>query len=83
MILVNATATVTSRGQVTLPKLVRKVLDSRTIEFEVRGDLVMVRSVQSVACSLATYARKKAPLADVRDAVWKEVARAKAQSRPS
>ena len=79
----NAVATVTSRGQVTLPRRVREALDSRIIEFEVRDNLVLVRPVRSVAGGLAAYARKHRPLAEVRAEVWKEVARAKAQSRPS
>ena len=79
----NAVATVTSRGQVTLPGMVRAALDSRIIEFEVRDNLVLVRPVRSVAGGLAAYARKHHPLAEVRAEVWKEVARAKAQSRPS
>ena len=79
----NATATVTSRGQVTLPRMVRDVLGSRMIEFEVKDDLVLVRPVQSVAGGLAAYARKERPFAEVRTEVWKEVARAKATSRPS
>jgi AbrB family looped-hinge helix DNA binding protein len=79
----NAIATVTSRGQVTLPKIVRDVLGSRSVEFEVKGNLVVVRPVQSVAGGLAAYARKEQPFAEVRDQVWKEVARAKAKNRPS
>lgn len=79
----NAVATVTSRGQVTLPGMVREALDSRIIEFEVRDNLVLVRPVRSVAGGLAAYARKHRPLAEVRAEVWKEVARAKSQSRSS
>jgi len=79
----NAIATVTSKGQVTLPGRVREALDSRFIEFEVRDKLVLVRPVRSVAGGLAEYARKHRPLAGVRAEVWKEVARAKAQGRSS
>jgi bifunctional DNA-binding transcriptional regulator/antitoxin component of YhaV-PrlF toxin-antitoxin module len=79
----NATATVTSRGQVTLPRKVRDVLDSRLIEFDVRDDIVLVRPVRSVAGGLAAYARKPRSLSDVRNEVWKEVAHAKGQGRPS
>jgi bifunctional DNA-binding transcriptional regulator/antitoxin component of YhaV-PrlF toxin-antitoxin module len=79
----NAVATVTSRGQVTLPRRVREALGSRIIEFDVQDDVVLVRAVRSVAGGLAAYARKHRPLAAVRAEVWKEVARAKAQGRPS
>ena len=79
----NAVATVTSRGQVTLPRMVREVLDSRIIEFDVRDDLVVVRPVRSVGGGLAAYARKHRPFAQVRAEVWKGVAHAKAEVRPS
>jgi hypothetical protein len=58
-------------------------LGSRIIEFDVQDDVVLVRAVRSVAGSLAAYAREHRPLAEVRAEVWKEVAHAKAQGRPS
>jgi bifunctional DNA-binding transcriptional regulator/antitoxin component of YhaV-PrlF toxin-antitoxin module len=73
----------TSRGQVTFPRKVREALNSRLIEFDVRDDVVLVRPVRSVAGGLAAYAGKSRPLSQVRDEVWKEVARAKATGRPS
>jgi bifunctional DNA-binding transcriptional regulator/antitoxin component of YhaV-PrlF toxin-antitoxin module len=79
----NAVATMTSRGQVTLPRIVREFLHSRILEFEVRDDVVLVRPVQSVAGSLAAYAGKHRPLSEVRSKTWKEVARAKAEGRPA
>lgn len=79
----NAIATITARGQVTLPRRVREALDSRMIEFDIQDNVVLVRPVRSVAGSLARYARKYHPLAEVRTEVWKEVARAKVQGRPS
>lgn len=79
----NAVATVTSRGQVTLPRIVREALHSRIVEFEVRDEVVLLRPVRSVGGSLAAYARRHRPVAAVRDQVWKEVARAKAQGRPA
>lgn len=79
----NATATITSRGQVTLPRRVRDAINSRFIEFDVRDDGVLVRPVRSVAGGLAAYARKHRPLAEVRAEVWKEVARDKSHARSS
>lgn len=79
----NAVATVTSRGQVTLPKCVRQVLQSRLIEFELREQMVVVRPVKSVAGALAAYATSSPPLSEIRDDVWKEVARGKARKRTS
>ena len=79
----NAIATMTSRGQVTFPRRVREVLNSRLIEFDVQDDVVMIRPVRSVAGGLAMYAKKPRPLSEVRDEVWKEVADEKVQRRPS
>ena len=79
----NAIATMTSRGQVTFPRRVREVLNSRLIEFDVQDDVVMIRPVRSVAGGLAMYAKKPRPLSEVRDEVWKEVADEKVQGRPS
>ncbi len=79
----NAIATMTVRGQVTLPRKVRESLGSRILEFEVRDDGVMMRPVPSVAGGLAAYAGKPRPLSEVRAKVWKEAARAKAEGRPS
>lgn len=79
----HAIATVTSKGQVTLPKGIREFLQTRTVQFEVRGQEVVVRPVKSVGGSLARYARKARPLAEIRAKVWEEVARDKAENRPS
>jgi bifunctional DNA-binding transcriptional regulator/antitoxin component of YhaV-PrlF toxin-antitoxin module len=79
----NAIATMTSRGQVTFPRRVREILNSRLIEFDVQDDVIMVRPVRSVAGGLAMYAKKSRPLSEVRDEVWKEVADEKVQGRPS
>lgn len=77
----NAVATVTSRGQVTLPKCIREFLQSRLIEFELRDQVVMVRPVKSVGGSLAAYADRPHPISEIRDSTWKEVARGKARQR--
>jgi hypothetical protein len=53
------------------------------VEFEIRDKQVVVRPVPSVAGGLSAYARKVRPLAEVRDEVWKEVAHARGQNRPS
>jgi hypothetical protein len=67
-----------------LPRIVRNALgSSRMVEFEIRDKQVVVRPVPSVAGGLSAYARKVRPLAEVRDEVWKEVAHARGQNRPS
>jgi bifunctional DNA-binding transcriptional regulator/antitoxin component of YhaV-PrlF toxin-antitoxin module len=71
------TATITSKGQLTLPREARRVLDSNTVEIEVRGETVILRPVRSVAGALAKYAAGKKPAAfpEIREQVWEEVAR--------
>ncbi len=63
----HAVSVVTSKGQVTLPKPVRDFLHSKTIEFEISGDAVVIRPVRNVGGSLKRYAKGCQPLAQVRD----------------
>ena len=72
------TAKITSKGQVTIPRRVRDVLESNTVEFIISDDTVIVRPVRSVGGALAKYASKHVPLKEVRKKVWKEVADEKA-----
>lgn len=73
----SVTATITSKGQLTLPRDVRKALGSSTVEIEVVGEKVVLRPVRSVAGALSKYAGKEAPLKEIREKVWEEVAHAK------
>lgn len=72
-----ATAKVTSKGQLTLPRAARTALDSSTVEIEVQGNMVILRPVKSVAGSLNGYAVPAAPLHEIREKVWKDVAHGK------
>jgi AbrB family looped-hinge helix DNA binding protein len=69
------TATITSKGQLTLPRDVRRVLNTTTVVIEVEGEKVVLRPARSVAGALAKYARPNTPLRQVREKVWGEVAR--------
>jgi AbrB family looped-hinge helix DNA binding protein len=71
-------ATITSKGQITIPRAARQALNSSTVDIEVQGNLVILRPVQSVAGSLAAYQRGTETLEVVRDKVWQEVADEKA-----
>ena len=74
----STTATITSKGQLTLPKEVRRVLDTNTVEIEVIGREVRLKPVRNVAGALARYTRKEAPpLQEVREKVWEDVAHGK------
>lgn len=75
-------ATITSKGQITIPRAARKALNSSTIDIEVQGNLVILRPVLSVGGTLAAYSRGVEAFSEVRDSVWKEVADEKA-GKPS
>jgi len=73
------TATITSKGQITIPRLARQALKTSTIEIEIQGEEVILRPVQSVAGSLSQYAtQRKEDFSTIRDKVWQEVADEKA-----
>jgi AbrB family looped-hinge helix DNA binding protein len=71
------TATITSKGQLTLPREARRALDSNTVEIEVQDETVILRPVRSVGGALAKYAagKKPVPIGEMREQVWGEVAR--------
>jgi AbrB family looped-hinge helix DNA binding protein len=71
------TATITSKGQLTLPKAVRKILNTNTVEIEVIDDEVHLKPVRSVAGALGKYSGKEAPIHEIREEVWEELAHAK------
>jgi AbrB family looped-hinge helix DNA binding protein len=73
------TAKITSKGQITIPRKIRDVLKSSTIEFEVIKGGVLIRPVSSVGGSLKSYAKGHGTLEEIRDKVWEEVAHAKAR----
>ena len=70
------TAKITRKGQVTIPKEMRDVLQSDVVEFEKIGnDKIIIKPVKSVAGSLKKYSKKYVPLKEVRDKVWEDVVR--------
>ncbi|MFZ4617707.1 MAG: AbrB/MazE/SpoVT family DNA-binding domain-containing protein [Rectinemataceae bacterium] len=70
-----ATATISSKGQVTLPKAVRDQLGGRVIEFIAEDGRIEIRRVESVAGSLAAYSKGGATMEEVREATWGNDAR--------
>ncbi len=72
------TATITSKGQITIPRAARQALNSSTVDIEVQGNLVILRPIQSVAGSLAAYRSADENFGEIRDKVWQEVADEKA-----
>jgi AbrB family looped-hinge helix DNA binding protein len=71
-------ATITSKGQITIPRAARQALNSSTVDIEVQGHLVILRPVKSVGGVLSAYARGTEDFEEIRDTVWQEVANEKA-----
>lgn len=67
------TVKVTKKGQVTIPRNIRNLLNSDVVEFVVIDGNIVVKPVESVAGSLKSYAKKYIPLKDIREKVWEEV----------
>lgn len=72
------TATITSKGQITIPRLARQALKASIVEIEVKGEEVILRPVRSMAGSLARYAHATEDFSTIRETVWREVADEKA-----
>lgn len=70
----SVTATITSKGQITLPRAMRKALGSSTVEIEIDGQTVVLKPVLSVAGALSEYGGDQTPIGQVREVVWGEVA---------
>jgi len=77
-------ATITSKGQITIPRAARAVLNSSTVELEIQGETVILRPIRSVAGSLAKYAKPDTTesISEIRTKVWQEVADEKAARLP-
>jgi len=69
----STTATITSKGQITIPRAARMALNTNTVEVEIQGELVILRPVKSVAGVLAAYSKGEEAFPAVRAKVWKEV----------
>ncbi|MEK6698585.1 MAG: AbrB/MazE/SpoVT family DNA-binding domain-containing protein [Nitrospirota bacterium] len=75
-----AAVKITRKGQVTIPKEIREVLQSNAVYFEVEDDTVMVKPVRDAAGSLREYAGNVKPGASMRqmkDKAWEVAAREK------
>ena len=84
--IIAATATVTSRGQVTLPRAVREAIgNSKAVEFTVVDSVITMQPIPDMAGSLAKYAKSKPdlPLNEIRRQVWSKVAHDKTSCMPA
>ncbi len=64
------TSTITSKGQVTLPAPIRKVLKGKKVEFVLDGNSIYLRPIPDASGSLVNWAVEYVPLEEVREKVW-------------
>ena len=65
------TAKITRKGQVTIPREIRKTLESDVVEFSVIKGEIVLRPVKSVAGSLGAYKKGRAEgFEKQRDKAW-------------
>ena len=70
-----ATAKITSKGQITIPKKIRSLFPTSIIEFSTTEDnKVIISPVNPVGGSLNKYANKYIPLSKVRESTQKVLA---------
>ena len=71
---------ITSKGQVTIPKEIRRFLKTDVVTFDVVEGTVVVKPVHDVGAALSDYARNikpDTPFKKVKDKAWEEAVREK------
>jgi bifunctional DNA-binding transcriptional regulator/antitoxin component of YhaV-PrlF toxin-antitoxin module len=77
---------ITKKGQVTIPREIRKRLKANTIYFDVVNDTIMVKAVRDAAGSLHEYAENVKPgtsIKHMKERAWEEAAYEKAGKKSS
>ena len=73
-----ATAKITSKGQITIPKKIRMLFSTSIVEFSTTADnKVILSPVISVGGSLSKYSKKYIPLSKARDYIQESLANEK------
>jgi AbrB family looped-hinge helix DNA binding protein len=81
-----AAVKITRKGQVTIPKEIRKRLNANSVYFEVEGDTVIVKPVRDAAGSLSEYAGNVKPgvtMRQMKDRAWEVAVREKTGKKSS
>jgi len=81
-----AAVKITRKGQVTIPKEIRKKLNANSVYFEVEDDTVIVKPVRDAAGSLSEYAGNVKPGVSMRqrkDTAWEVAVREKTGKKSS
>jgi len=71
---------ITEKGQVTIPREIRKALNTNLISFSVVDGIVTLRPIHDIGGSLRAYAKNTASTAsfrEVKEAAWEEAVREK------
>jgi len=71
---------ITEKGQVTIPREIRKALNTKLISFSVVDGVVILRPIHDIGGSLRAYAKNAASTAsfrEVKEAAWEEAVREK------
>jgi len=77
---------ITKKGQITIPKEIRKRLKTSTIYFDVTDDTIMVKAVRDAAGSLHAYAKNVEPgmrMKQIKEKAWAAVTHEKDRKKPS
>ena len=67
------TATITSKGQITIPARFRNILKTKSVEIESDGQVIILRPVRKVGGALSEYVNEYIPIKEARKKVWEEV----------
>ena len=81
-----AAVKITRKGQVTIPKEIRKKLNANSVYFEMEGDTVIVKPVRDAAGSLSEYAGNVKPgvtMRQMKDRAWEVAVREKTSKKSS
>ncbi len=81
-----AAVKITRKGQVTIPKEIRKKLNANSVYFEVEDDIVLVKPVRDAAGSLGEYAGNVKPgvsMRKMKDRAWEVAIREKTGKKSS
>ena len=81
-----ATVRITSKGQITIPKKIRDLLNAEVISFSVQGGSVIVKPVRDAAGTLHKYAgnnKSGAEFKKLKEKAWEAAAREKIRCKSS
>ncbi|MBN2701190.1 MAG: AbrB/MazE/SpoVT family DNA-binding domain-containing protein [Methylothermaceae bacterium] len=72
---------ISSKGQITLPKAVRDLLQTDMVRIVVEDSEIRIEPAQEVGGSLKQYAKRYVPLEEAREKAWEQVIRDKYSRR--